>query len=984
MQLPYRLRFVGAERLPRSLSDADVEEYFSLSSEDIAMLRERFAKEKRIGAALQYLMLRETGRPLDQTSSLPRSLLRSLHEPLGASEITLASLRALYKRRSTLFEHQQWARERAGFHDPLGEALSSLNQALSDWARGAASIDELVKSAERWLFERKCLIPSDRQLRDYARVAFADTERTAIEAVKRELSGITIEKLLSAIYVKHAKLSDTTVFEWLKTPSSKHGPSSLNELLSKIQFLKSLGAHTWLFAGMSNACLRAYAQQCASRPAFLLKRLAKETQTLEVVCFLRATLLDLTDAALYMSGRRISDLYRQASSRVIAAEVKNARELRERERAVCDIVHADNQTAEQKIDALKQLFPEAKSSYALTHAAAVRRALAADSVRVSNLFGGIQTFELQGERNHPVFAQIEALRTLEASSAKQLPVGFDPSIADRAWQQLLIDDDRVLALGALRAATLTSVRKGLRAGRLWIDHSWDYRNREALLIPPAEWKVQRSHLVSALQLTLDPKKFLQRLHAHLDTGLQALSEAVHAGHVEIDEKGRIRLQALAPRDIEPGVTRTREAMFRIIGRKQFSDMIVEIDAQVGFSEMLLGHRAKSPKELIACYGALLAHGTENDAKGVSAMVPGIEPAHISTAMRDLETYGRLRRANEGVVAFQRRHTIAALWGNGERASADMMALDASRHLFNARTDPRRRTFAVGLYTHILDAYGVIYDQPIVLNERQAAAAVGGIEQFNMNNDDAVRVSLLAVDTHGYTYPAMSIAKLLGFDLCPRLSHLSERRLFVPRGTALPENLASIVASPVSLDAIIAGWDELLRLVASIRSGRLTAKQALERLGSAAHGGGVHRAAKSLGQLLRTLFLCDYFSNDDFRREITTLLNRGESVHQLQRAIYLGKVAHDRGRRAVEMRTISGSHALLTNIVIAWNTMQMQAVVDCWKQDKVRVDDHWLRRMGPVHFGHVNFRGTMSFAVEHYAEALLERPATSRRVVSIRS
>jgi hypothetical protein len=36
------------------------------------------------------------------------------------------------------------------------------------------------------------------------------------------------------------------------------------------------------------------------------------------------------------------------------------------------------------------------------------------------------------------------------------------------------------------------------------------------------------------------------------------------------------------------------------------------------------------------YGALLAHGTENDAKGVAAMIPGLEVSHISSAMRSLE------------------------------------------------------------------------------------------------------------------------------------------------------------------------------------------------------------------------------------------------------------------------------------------------------------------------------------------------------------
>jgi len=42
------------------------------------------------------------------------------------------------------------------------------------------------------------------------------------------------------------------------------------------------------------------------------------------------------------------------------------------------------------------------------------------------------------------------------------------------------------------------------------------------------------------------------------------------------------------------------------------------------------------------------------------------------------------------------------------------------------------------------------------------------------------VERLAVDTHGYTDFGMAIGKLLGFDLCPRLSHLRDRRLHVPR------------------------------------------------------------------------------------------------------------------------------------------------------------------------------------------------------------
>jgi TnpA family transposase len=62
----------------------------------------------------------------------------------------------------------------------------------------------------------------------------------------------------------------------------------------------------------------------------------------------------------------------------------------------------------------------------------------------------------------------------------------------------------------------------------------------------------------------------------------------------------------------------------------------------------------------------------------------------------------------------------------------------------------------------------------------------------------------------------------------------------------------------------------------------------------------------LGQLLRTLFLCDYLSHEGFRREVLRILNHGESVHTLQRAIHFGSIAAARGRRREELVAISGS------------------------------------------------------------------------------
>ena len=49
----------------------------------------------------------------------------------------------------------------------------------------------------------------------------------------------------------------------------------------------------------------------------------------------------------------------------------------------------------------------------------------------------------------------------------------------------------------------------------------------------------------------------------------------------------------------------------------------------------------------------------------------------------------------------------------------------------------------------------------------------------------------------------------------------------------------------------------------------------------------------VSKLLRTVFLCDYFVNEAFRRELLRVLNRGEAVNALQRSIYVGRVAATR-------------------------------------------------------------------------------------------
>lgn len=113
----YAYRFVGLERLPGRLSDFDLGQFFQLGTDDIKAVTERFRADRRVAGALQVLFLRASGRPMDRSSVLPRNLLRHVCETLHAPLLKIASLRTLYERRPTLYEHQLWARTYLGIKD---------------------------------------------------------------------------------------------------------------------------------------------------------------------------------------------------------------------------------------------------------------------------------------------------------------------------------------------------------------------------------------------------------------------------------------------------------------------------------------------------------------------------------------------------------------------------------------------------------------------------------------------------------------------------------------------------------------------------------------------------------------------------------------------------------------------------------------------------------------------------------------------------
>lgn len=233
---------------------------------------------------------------------------------------------------------------------------------------------------------------------------------------------------------------------------------------------------------------------------------------------------------------------------------------------------------------------------------------------------------------------------------------------------------------------------------------------------------------------------------------------------------------------------------------------------------------------------------------------------------------------------------------------------------------------------------------------------------------------------------MGVSRELGFDLCPRLSHLRDRCLHVPRSQVVPARLAAVTDRDVRLGLIVDVWDEFVRIVASINSGQCTAVEAIARFGSAARGRAVYDGGVHIGRLFRSIFLIDYFTNASFRSELQHALNRGEAVHTVQRAIHIGRIPAELARRQESLAAVSSALTLLSNILMAWNTTHMQrALEDIEASRGQSIATEQLRRIASTHIEGINLRGTFNFPVALYAKRILPSitaddpiPSTSRR------
>ena len=155
----------------------------------------------------------------------------------------------------------------------------------------------------------------------------------------------------------------------------------------------------------------------------------------------------------------------------------------------------------------------------------------------------------------------------------------------------------------------------------------------------------------------------------------------------------------------------------------------------------------------------------------------------------------------------------------------------------------------------------------------------------------------------------------------QLNDLVAERL--PRVKGFAVLLKGLVRSKALLD----NWDELLRGAGSLKLGWVTASLLISKLQTGARENVLSRALRDLGRLVKTQFILRGIENPDYRRRIHRQLNQGEALHALRRFLFFAHEGKVQRRQADQQTNQVLCLNLVTNALVTWNTVYMNAAIE---------------------------------------------------------
>lgn len=501
-------------------------------------------------------------------------------------------------------------------------------------------------------------------------------------------------------------------------------------------------------------------------------------------------------------------------------------------------------------------------------------------------------------------------------------------------------------------AVLTQVKDELKSGDLYVPHGERYDDYREQLVDVDTFTQELAAYGEVSGIETSPAAFVEGLRSQL-TQLATEVDArfpknAHAGIVD----GRLILKRPQRAETSKDIRVVDQWITERLPPISIVDVLVET------SHWLQLHRHFRPiagtdkrvdelqQRVIAtlfCYGCNL--GPTQTARSIK----GFSRRQISWLNLKYVTDETLDKAIVEVINTYNKYELPGYWGSGKSASADGTKWSMYEQNLISEYHIRYGGYGGIGYYHVSDKYIALFSHFIPCGVYEAVYILDGL----LANTSDIQPDTVHGDTQAQSLPVFGLAHLLGIQLMPRIRNIKDLVFSLPEPESTYPNLQTLFRGSINWELIGAHLHDMLRVVVSIKLGKITASTILRRLGTYSRKNKLYWAFRELGKVVRTLFLLHYIDDIEVRTTINAATNKSEEFNGFIQWAFFGGEGIIAENIRHEQQKIVRYNQLVANMIILHNVEHMTRVLAELRDEGRHITPEVLAGLSPYRTSHIN-------------------------------
>jgi TnpA family transposase len=567
---------------------------------------------------------------------------------------------------------------------------------------------------------------------------------------------------------------------------------------------------------------------------------------------------------------------------------------------------------------------------------------------------------------------IEHFKEKDGGVDRSAPTGFlDPE------QQTAVNRDGKFRVSLYKALLFLHVQNGIKSGALNLEHSYKYRPLDDYLIDRDRWQRAKQQLIerAGLEGFVDPRKTLKELDEALYQQYLLTDRNIAEGknpHIKFKKNGGFTLSTPKQEESDAEPLQQYFPDHRVV---PLVEVLATVNRFTHYVDELQHpqqryHHGK-PSEA-AIYAGVIGIGCAIGLRRMMRISRGITEAELEHTVNWHFTLDGLNAANDRVVHLMDRLDLPNLL----RRLPEHLHTSSDGQKFEVRVDSLNANYSfkyfgkeqgVAAYTFRDERDLLWYSTVFSAAERESAYVIDGL----MHNE-VVKSDIHSTDAFGFSELVFAVSHLLGFSYAPRFKNLPRQRLYIFRDRKGVDRSAWKIkpAGYADDEMVIQQWDEILRMIATIKLKEVTASDLFRRLNSYSKQHALYRALKAFGQIPKSLFILQVIDDPVLRQAIEKQMDRIEHVHRFTRAVSVGNPREFLQAEKEDQEMAEACKRLIKNCIICWNylylSQKLEEITDTESREAL-LDA--VAHGSTVAWRHLNLLGEYDFSAEKLRDSV---------------